>query len=57
MQPPAQDLAKAFFAPLGRHMRQALDEFGEDELETAARVLRKVNQATAKAAEEASGAT
>ncbi|MET7417923.1 MarR family transcriptional regulator [Dactylosporangium sp. NPDC005555] len=53
MQPSAKDLAQAFFAPLGRHMRGALEEFDEEELAITTKVLRKINEATAKATEEA----
>lgn len=53
MQPPAKELALAFFTPLGQHLRAALAEFDEAELATAVRVLLKVNEATAKAADEA----
>ena len=53
MQPSARALAQAFFTPLGRHMRAAFEEFDEDELAAATRVMIKVNEATAKAADEA----
>lgn len=53
MQPSARALAQAFFTPLGRHMRAAFGEFDEGELAAAARVLIKVNEATAAAADEA----
>jgi DNA-binding MarR family transcriptional regulator len=55
MQPSARTLAQAFFTPLGRHMRAAFDEFDEEELAAAARVMRRVNEATANAADEAAG--
>jgi len=53
MQPSAQALAMAFFAPLGRHMRAAFDGFDADELAVAARVMTKVLEATTTAADEA----
>ena len=53
MQPPAKALAQAFFAPLGRHIREALAEFDEQELEIAKRVLEATRRATSKASEEA----
>jgi DNA-binding MarR family transcriptional regulator len=56
MQPPAKALALAFFTPLGRHMRAAFEEFEDAELAAAIRVMTKVNQAMAGAADEANGA-
>jgi DNA-binding MarR family transcriptional regulator len=55
MRPPAQDLAVAFFAPLGRHMRAAFDEFSAVELDLVARFLTRVLAATSAAADEAHG--
>ncbi|GAB3867263.1 MarR family winged helix-turn-helix transcriptional regulator [Dactylosporangium cerinum] len=53
MQPSARALAQAFFTPLGKHLRAAFDEFDDEALDAATRVLIKVNEATAKAADEA----
>lgn len=53
MQPSARALALAFFTPLGRHMKKVFEEFDEQELATAARVIQGVLRATAKAADEA----
>ncbi|GAA3238063.1 MarR family winged helix-turn-helix transcriptional regulator [Dactylosporangium siamense] len=53
MQPSARALAQAFFTPLGQHLRAAFDEFDDEALDAATRVLIRVNKATAKAADEA----
>ncbi|MEV0567378.1 MarR family transcriptional regulator [Dactylosporangium sp. NPDC050588] len=49
MQPPAKALAQEFFAPLGQHIREALAEFDEHDLEATKRVIEAVRGATAKA--------
>jgi DNA-binding MarR family transcriptional regulator len=53
MCPPAQELAVAFFAPLGRHMRAVFDQFAAEDLELVVRFLTRVLAATSAAADEA----
>lgn len=53
MLPPAHQLALAFFTPLGRHTRNAIAEFSDEELAIAVRVIARVLAATTAAASEA----
>ncbi|MEV8518094.1 MarR family transcriptional regulator [Dactylosporangium sp. NPDC051484] len=53
IQPPAQELAAAFFAPLGVHLRAAFGRFAPEEIELVTRIMGAVLEATAAAADEA----
>ncbi|WP_344616727.1 MarR family winged helix-turn-helix transcriptional regulator [Dactylosporangium salmoneum] len=57
MRPSAQELAHAFFAPLGAHLRAAFSQYTREELDIAADVLKKALQATTQAADEAAPLT
>ncbi|WP_433212624.1 MarR family winged helix-turn-helix transcriptional regulator [Dactylosporangium sp. CS-047395] len=53
IQPKARALAAEFFAPLGVHMRRALEQFTPGEMGIAASILREALAATTQAADEA----
>ena len=53
MQPPAQELAMAFFIPLGARMREALAAYDDKELAFIARFIERILAATAASADAA----
>ncbi|WP_433054416.1 MarR family winged helix-turn-helix transcriptional regulator [Dactylosporangium sp. CS-033363] len=53
IQPKARALAAEFFAPLGVHMRAALEQFTPAQIDATNQVIKQALEATARAADEA----
>ena len=53
MQPPAQELAMAFFIPLGTRMREAMAAYDEKEIAFVATIIERILAATTDAANAA----
>ena len=53
MQPPAQELAMAFFRPLGTRMREAMAAYDEKEIAFVATFIERILAATTEAADAA----